>query len=101
MTPAATLAEPQSSTASHAGVRFPRTTAAAAPEAPCEFVWTCMRGRTRLCCQLDVHDDGQHRLTLLRNSRTYGEYAFSGREAALTFATRLRDTFAGNGWAAA
>ena len=59
-----------------------------------------MRGRTRLCCQLDTHADGRHRLTLLRNTRTYGEYAFTGRDAALTFASRLRDTFAGNGWAA-
>lgn len=66
----------------------------------CESVWECQRGRTRLCCQLDTHADGVHRLTLLRNSRTYGEYAFSGRDAALTFASRLRHTFAGNGWAA-
>ena len=66
----------------------------------CESVWECQRGRTRLCCQLDTHADGRHRLTLLRNSRTYGEYAFTGRDAALTFASRLRDTFAGNGWAA-
>jgi len=66
---------------------------------PCEFVWTCTRGRTQLCCQLDVHGDGQHRLTLLRNSRTYGQYEFCGRDAALTFAARLRSTFEGNGWA--
>jgi hypothetical protein len=35
---------------------------------------------------------------LLRNSRTYGHYEFEARDAALTFAARLRNTFEGNGW---
>lgn len=64
----------------------------------CESVWTCVRDKTRLRCQLGSPDSGRYRLTLLRNSRTYGHYEFDARDAALTFATRLRATFEGNGW---
>lgn len=64
---------------------------------PCESVWTCMRGRTRLCCELQA-DGGQFHINLLRNSRTYGRYQFTARDSALTFASRLRVTFEGNGW---
>ena len=46
----------------------------------------------------DTQDAGRYRLTLLRNSRTYGHYEFEARDAALSFATQLRATFAGNGW---
>ena len=64
----------------------------------CEAVWTCVRDKTRLRCQLGSEDAGRYRLTLLRNSRTYGHYEFEARDAALSFATQLRATFAGNGW---
>lgn len=67
-------------------------------QCPCESVWTCVRGRTHLRCELQGVTDGRCQLTLLRNSRTYGRYEFDGRDAALTFATRLRFTFEGNGW---
>lgn len=64
----------------------------------CESVWTCVRDKTRLRCQLGSQETGRYRLTLLRNTRTYGHYEFEARDAALTFATRLRVTFEGNGW---
>lgn len=66
---------------------------------PCECVWTCVSGRTRLACQLRQQSDDQFHIDLLRNSRTYGTYQFDCRVPALTFASRLRETFAGNGWA--
>jgi len=65
-----------------------------------ECVWTCTRGRTRLRCEL--HDcSGEVELEVRRNSRLYGNYRFRERLAALDFAVRLRDLFAGNGWVAA
>ncbi len=67
---------------------------------PCESVWQCMRGRTRLNCELQAGGDC-YRLNLMRNSRVYGTYQFAARDAALSFATRLRATFEGNGWSGA
>lgn len=100
MTHLASVADAPSSTTPDAlRALAPSAAGTDAARVPCEFVWTCTRGRTQLCCQLDVHGDGQHRLTLLRNSRTYGQYEFCERDAALTFAARLRSTFEGNGWA--
>lgn len=68
---------------------------------PCESVWTCTRGRTRLCCELQEVGDGRCQLTLMRNTRQYGKYDFAGRDSALVFAARLRHTFSGNGWMSA
>ncbi len=64
---------------------------------PCELVWHCERGRTRLSCDLQA-DGVCYRIKLLRNSRTYGTYQFAARDSALTFAQRLRLMFEGNGW---
>lgn len=69
------------------------------PGCDCESVWTCTRGRTRLCCELLADTGGQFQIHLLRNSRAYGRYQFTARESALTFAARLQSTFEGNGWA--
>jgi hypothetical protein len=38
---------------------------------------------------------------VVRSGRLYGSYRFVERSAAVVFATRLRETFEGNGWAAA
>jgi hypothetical protein len=46
-------------------------------------------------------DEGTFELEVMRNTRVYGTYRFDARAAAETFAGRLRDTFAGNGWEAA
>jgi hypothetical protein len=74
-----------------------------APDAGCagECVWTCGRGRTRLDCRLSERCGDDVRIDVLRNNRLYGTYQFAGRTAALAFASRLRDSFAGNGWIAA
>ncbi|MGE3956058.1 MAG: hypothetical protein AB7H96_05010 [Vicinamibacterales bacterium] len=64
---------------------------------PCESVWQCRRGRTHLVCELRT-EQNCYRVNLVRNSRVYGAYQFAARQAALTFAGRLRSTFAGNGW---
>jgi len=65
----------------------------------CECIWTCARGRTRLACELWLCGS-EIELQVVRNSRLYGLYRFAERPAALTFAARLRDTFASNGWTA-
>ena len=65
-----------------------------------ECIWLCTRGRTRLECEL-FDRAGDCDLEIKRNSRLYGSYQFAGREAALAFAGRLKETFAANGWVAA
>jgi hypothetical protein len=72
-----------------------------ASTARCERVWACGRGRTQLCCQMRHHGDRDVELEVLRNGRLYGTYRSVERVAALTFASRLRDSFEGNGWVAA
>ncbi len=63
-----------------------------------ECVWRCGRGRTRLDCLLTERCAEDVQLEVLRNNRLYGTYRFTGRSAALAFASRLRDSFTGNGW---
>jgi hypothetical protein len=46
-----------------------------------------------------VHSDHQFEIEVLRNGRLYGTYGFADRLAAVGFASRLKDTFAGTGWA--
>jgi hypothetical protein len=66
-----------------------------------ECVWTCGRGRTQLCCQLLRHSQEDFEVEVVRNGRLYGAYRFIERPAAIVFASRLRETFEGNGWTAA
>jgi len=66
-----------------------------------ECLWECGRGPTRLRCHMHCLGGGAFELEVLRNTRVYGTYRFDERAAALTFAGRLRETFAGNGWVAA
>jgi len=70
-------------------------------QAMCECLWMCGRGPTRLCCQLRRRTDSDLDLEVVRNGRLYGTYHFVERVAAMTFASRLRTTFEGNGWMAA
>jgi hypothetical protein len=67
----------------------------------CECIWMCGRGPARLCCQLRRHGPNDFELEVVRNGRLYGTYRFVERPSAVTFASRLRHTFEGNGWAAA
>lgn len=73
----------------------------AGASAPCESVWICGRGRTRLCCQLRRHNEDDFEVEVIRNGRLYGTYRFVEQMAAVLFASRLRQTFEGNGWIAA
>ena len=66
----------------------------------CECVWNCGRGRSRLSCQLRQNTEHDVTIEVLRNNRAYGVYRFNGRGSALSFATRLRYSFEGNGWVA-
>ena len=76
--------------------------AGAGPDrATCECLWMCGRGPTRLYCLIRHRGDDDFDLEIVRNGRLYGTYQFVERLAAVTFASRLRDTFEGNGWLAA
>jgi hypothetical protein len=63
-------------------------------------MWICGRGRSELCCQIRCHAADDFEVEVVRNGRLFGAYRFAERPAAVTFASRLRHTFEGNGWLA-
>lgn len=63
-----------------------------------ESIWQCGRGRTQLSCHLRQDGDREYQVEVLRNGRLYGTYQFVERAPAMVFASRLRNSFEGNGW---